>query len=210
MHINLYRALFWDFDGVIKDSVDVKTDAFVKLFKDYDADITKKIKEHHLANGGMSRFDKLPIYIQWSGQEPSEEKIQSYLKQFSQIVFQDVINSSWVPGVEAYLRENRYEQKFVLVSATPYDELKEILKALNLQSCFDLVFGSPHSKRNAISCTISDFSISASECLMIGDAKADFDAANFNKIDFLLRKHKSNISVFHDYMGLSVVDFTGL
>ena len=30
-----YKLVFWDFDGVIKDSVTVKTDAFSKLFEKY-------------------------------------------------------------------------------------------------------------------------------------------------------------------------------
>ena len=38
------KVIFWDFDGVIKDSVKVKTDAFEKLFSTYGNDIVKKIR----------------------------------------------------------------------------------------------------------------------------------------------------------------------
>jgi len=44
------EVIFWDFDGVIKDSVEVKSIAFEKLFSDYDQilqtgleNITKKM-----------------------------------------------------------------------------------------------------------------------------------------------------------------------
>ena len=57
------RVVFWDFDGVIKDSVPVKTEAFRKLFLSYGADITDKVVKHHLANGGVSRFKKIPYYF---------------------------------------------------------------------------------------------------------------------------------------------------
>lgn len=45
---------------------------------------------------------------------------------------------------------------------------------------------------------------------MIGDAKADLDAAEENGIPFLLRRHASNQAVFCNYTGDSVEDFVGL
>ena len=38
-----YRLFFWDFDGVIKDSVEVKTHAFKKLFSNLDKILVDKI-----------------------------------------------------------------------------------------------------------------------------------------------------------------------
>ena len=60
---NKYDLIFWDFDGVIKESVSVKTDAYVELFSLYGSDICKQVRKHHLANGGMSRYDKIPLYL---------------------------------------------------------------------------------------------------------------------------------------------------
>ncbi len=78
MNLDGYKVLFWDFDGVIKDSVDVKTKAFIKLFEEYGVGISTKVKEHHLANGGMSRFEKFPLYASWVGKELSNEQLQEY------------------------------------------------------------------------------------------------------------------------------------
>ena len=38
------KIIIYDFDGVICDSVDVKTDAFVELYCLYNSDIVEKIK----------------------------------------------------------------------------------------------------------------------------------------------------------------------
>lgn len=57
------ELIFWDFDGVIKDSVSVKTLAFEKLFLPYGKKIAQKVKNHHEANGGVSRFEKIPLYL---------------------------------------------------------------------------------------------------------------------------------------------------
>ena len=51
------------FDGVIKESVSVKTDAFVDLFRPYGRDVCEQVRKHHLANGGMSRYQKMPTYL---------------------------------------------------------------------------------------------------------------------------------------------------
>ena len=49
-YIESFKTIFWDFDGVIKDSVDVKSDAFKQLFLPFGKDMANRIKEHHLAN----------------------------------------------------------------------------------------------------------------------------------------------------------------
>lgn len=210
MRIDSYKVLFWDFDGVIKESLDVKTEAFVKLFEEYGAEITERVRTHHLENGGMSRFDKFPIYARWAGKDLSKEQVEEFSGRFSSLAFQGVLNSDWVPGVQEYLRRNRHNQIFILVSATPHEELLSLLDSLYLADCFYSVFGSPLSKYNAIAKSLVDLSIPTTDCLMIGDARADMEAAKANGIDFLLRRHHSNNMLFASYKGPSIRDFIGL
>lgn len=205
-----FSAIFWDFDGVIKDSVEVKTHAFVKLFQPFGAEIAERVRKHHEAHGGMSRFDKLPLYLQWAGEEPSQPRVSKFCDQFGQLVLQGVIDAPWVPGVEIYLRTNLQQQTFVLVSATPQDELEQILHALDLTRCFADIFGAPTRKQDAIRMMLAAHGLDASACLMIGDAQADLDAAEANQVPFLLRRHKTNSNVFAAYTGPSVKDFTTL
>ena len=207
MILDNFKLCFWDFDGVIKDSVEVKTQAYFSLFKPFGLDVADKVQRHHLANGGMSRFDKLPIYLKWAGVEPSETLVNEYCEKFSKCVLQGVIDSPWVAGIENYLRNNSQKQIFVLVSATPQDELEYILKTLDLIECFSRIYGAPVSKKDAIFKTIQDFNLKPSSCLMIGDALADLKAAAANQVPFLLRRHESNAEIFSSYFGPSVGDF---
>lgn len=204
------KLIFWDFDGVIKDSVEVKTQAFVDLFQPFGFELADAVRVHHEANGGMSRFEKIPLYLGWAKVPVTPEKIDEYCRRFSRLTLQGVINSPWVPGVEAILRNNSDQQEFVLVTATPQEEIEEILVATNLRTCFREVFGSPVSKREAIRMSLTVRKLGASECLMIGDAKADLDAALANNVPFLLRRHRSNRRVFENYTGDSVEDFLNL
>ena len=204
------KIIFFDFDGVIKDSVDVKTQAFYSLFEPFDLNIAEQVKKHHEANGGMSRFDKFPLYLKWAGQEPSDENVAEFCERFGQLVLQGVINSPWVKGVEYYLRTNTYNQLFIVVSATPQEELEYILKELDLYRCFEAVFGAPIGKSKAIKDSLNAFNVPSNECLMIGDAVADLEAAQTNNVPFLLRKHTSNLDLIANYEGPSIYDFTEL
>jgi phosphoglycolate phosphatase-like HAD superfamily hydrolase len=208
MRLDQYKLIFWDFDGVIKESIDVKTKAFVHLFDEFGSAVKDKVRNHHLANGGMSRFDKLPLYLRWTDQEEKTEKIEEYSNRFSQLVFDGVINSDWVPGSEAYLRLNSFNQRFVLVSATPQKELELILERLDLRECFSNVFGAPESKKDAIAFILESTDYKVQESLMIGDALADMEAAEDNEITFLLRLHEDNKSLFSSYIGNTLKDFS--
>lgn len=210
MNIKEYHLVFWDFDGVIKESVDVKTKAFVHLFDSYSSQVKEKIRKHHLDNGGMSRFDKLPLYLKWVGEEPAKDKIEEYCNRFSRLVLDGVISSQWVAGVENYLRSNCTRQRFVLVSATPQDEIELILQKLGLEQCFTNVFGSPTRKKDAINKILKSSRIAAHDSLMIGDAHTDLDAAQANNVPFLLRLHDNNDAIFSDYKNATIRDFAKL
>jgi phosphoglycolate phosphatase-like HAD superfamily hydrolase len=158
----------------------------------------------------MSRFKKLPLYLQWSDIEPTEALVSEFSEKFSRIVTTSVIESPWVKGAEEFLRNNKYDQTFILVSATPQAELETILNELNIGHVFSSVFGSPVTKGDAIGNTLTNLGIASNEALMIGDASADKEAADENNVAFLLRRHNSNFTVFSDYQGLSINDLTEL
>ena len=77
------NVVFWDFDGVIKDSVSVKSIAFEKLFSIYGPEISKKVREHHEQNIGLSRFEKIPLYMSWSDELITDESVQEFCNKFS-------------------------------------------------------------------------------------------------------------------------------
>ena len=56
------KGIIFDFDGVIADSVDVKTQAFIKIYSKYGKSVVKKVVDHHESNGGISRFEKFYLY----------------------------------------------------------------------------------------------------------------------------------------------------
>jgi|TARA_B100001093_G_C26825157_1_gene1013654 phosphoglycolate phosphatase-like HAD superfamily hydrolase len=186
------ETIFWDFDGVIKDSVSVKSDAFEELFQPFGNEVSIKVKKHHEENGGMSRFDKLPIYLEWARKNSSKKLVLEYETKFSELVMQQVVDSPWVAGVLDYLEKNANKQQFFIVTATPNGEIIKILEELKITGLFKHVIGSPTSKKIAIKQLLSKYKIKLEHALMIGDSKADYDAAIENKVQFILRNTELN------------------
>lgn len=196
-----YRTLFWDFDGVIKDSVAIKGEAYETLFMPFGLDIAGMVRKHHEANGGISRFDKIPLYLRFAGVATSESIIKDYSERFSEIVINRVINSPWVPGVREYLLDAHPRQLFILVTATPQNEIELILKHLDISDCFSEIFGAPTKKDVAVSSAITLYRLNPYEALMVGDSSTDLDAARSNGISFLLRRTRFNSDVAGRFTG---------
>jgi phosphoglycolate phosphatase-like HAD superfamily hydrolase len=207
--LQLLRAAqcqFWDFDGVIKETVTLKEDAFVELFASHGPALGERIRQHHVEHGGVSRLQKIPLYLSWAGEAPTPARVAHLCDRFGQLVRQRVLEAPWVPGVRELLGATG-PQRRVLVTATPHDEIMDLLPKLGLASQFHATFGAPTSKQQAIRITIEQQRVDPARCLMIGDSTGDRDAATANGVPFLLRRHSANQRVFSDYTGPSVFDF---
>jgi phosphoglycolate phosphatase-like HAD superfamily hydrolase len=199
------KLIFWDFDGVIKESVDIKTIAFLELFSDLDDGIKRKIKNHHLENGGISRFEKIPIYLKYANIPFDVKILQDYYERFHKIVIEKVVNSEWVPGVLQVLNSGLFIN--VLISATPIDELIEILDRTNIKHFFAKIYGAPTTKTNAIKDYFSKYDGSKLESIFIGDSLVDKIAADQCQVKFILRKHEFTHDNFDDFKGKIIYNF---
>ncbi len=200
-------AVFWDFDGVIKDSVNVKTATFVQLFLPYGPKIASRVRHHHENNCGVSRYEKIPLYLEWAGEAASLEQIEKFCRQFSKACIQAVINSPWVPGAREYLLKHHKHQYFVLLTATPQAEIEKILASLQLTHCFQEVFGAPTKKDQAMQSVLERQNLSRSKALMIGDSRFDLLAAQANSVPFLLRCTPLNKHLQASFRGPMFQDF---
>jgi phosphoglycolate phosphatase-like HAD superfamily hydrolase len=185
--LHRYPVVFWDFDGVIKDSVEVKGAAFERLFVPFGADLAARVRHHHEQNGGVSRSEKLRLYLRWAGEPASKAQVERYCELFSAAVRQAVIDSNWVPGAREYLEENHGRQTFILLSATPQQELEGIVRALGGANWFRAIHGAPIVKAEAITVSLTELRRAPGEALLIGDSDADYEAAAKAGVEFLLR-----------------------
>lgn len=205
---NRYKIIFWDFDGVIKESVEVKTKAFQDLFRSFGEDVVSKVTAHHTENGGMSRFKKIPIYLAYAGVETSPAIEENYCNRFGELVEDAVVEADWVMGVENIIKKKtNLNLRYILVTATPQDEIERILNRLSILPCFSNIFGAPLSKSDAIKTGLELYGTRPEEALMIGDSKADYEAAIACGTDFLLRRTPENLISMPGYSGIRILNF---
>ena len=202
-----FKIIFWDFDGVIKNSVFVKGEAFEKTFKDYGPKIISKIIQHHLKNGGISRFKKIPIYLDWCGLECTKDNVDFFSKKFSNHSVESVVKSDFIPGVKEALGFSALRKKNVLVTATPEKDIHTILLKINLLNFFIEIYGSEVDKEIVINKFISDNKYKKKDYLFIGDSESDVKAALKNNIPFLLKVNKENIFLAEKYSLPTVENF---
>jgi phosphoglycolate phosphatase-like HAD superfamily hydrolase len=191
-YISTFGIVFFDFDGTIKQTELIKSEAFYSLFSGFGRDVATRIKRHHENNSGVSRFIKLPLYIKWSGLFVTKDLVNHYSNQFSELVFKKIISSEWVEGVKFYIDNFHEDQILCVVSATPEKELKEIILELGIIDCFNEVFGYPNSKVKSIHKCLIKYNVEPKKAVMIGDSLSDYNAAQENNIEFVL--HRTSIN----------------
>lgn len=202
-----YELVIWDFDGVIKESVDIKSKAYSSLFPKSDDILKKKISTYHEANPGMSRFEKIPLYMRWAGLKPDEDALTQYLAKFASLVEHAVVNSPWVPGIERVIESKSFGQVWALITATPHDEIERILTQLEIRQRFDYVHGAPLAKKVAVEKVIADSAISPLNAIFFGDSYSDFLAAQSSGIEFCLRLTEFNDRHYKKFQGFKIEDF---
>jgi phosphoglycolate phosphatase-like HAD superfamily hydrolase len=193
--------VFWDFDGVIKDSVSVKTDGFEKLFAGFGPSFAARVRRHHEAHTGVTRGEKIAVYLGWAGEVASPARIEELSRRFSALVMQAVIDCDWIAGTREYLLANCGRQTMVLTTATPQQEIESILDALDIRRCFAEVFGAPTSKADAIRTVLRRTQCPQEHAVMVGDSDADLRAAAENRLPFLLRRTSLNESLQRSFSG---------
>lgn len=200
-----FQAIFLDFDGVIKDSVEIKSNAFEQLFLPFGDIVANRVRMHHEDHTGMSRFDKLPIYLQWAGLPISTSLMDEFSNNFSLLVKRNVINSPWVDGLLNFLNYPHDGQLFFLVTATPQLEIEEILFELDIYDHFEQIIGSPTVKGESIKMLLDKYKVDIKRAVMVGDSKSDYEAAILNNIQFVLRKTELNKSL-QSWLNCQMID----
>jgi len=183
----MIRTVILDFDGVIFESVAVKTEAFRKLFS-YVPEHVDEIVQFHLYNGGMSRFDKFRyIYNNILNADLTQDKFEELSKKFAMIVFDEVIKNPFVPGAYEFLEKYHVKIPLFVVSATPEEELIQIIQNREMTHYFRKTFGAPRKKTECINEIVTLTGSPLETVIFVGDAKNDLDASCEAGIRFIGR-----------------------
>jgi phosphoglycolate phosphatase-like HAD superfamily hydrolase len=206
----MIKAIIFDFDGVIVESVDIKTEAFAKLFAKEGKEAVKEIVNYHLNNTGVSRYDKFKfIYKEILHRPLDNEKFLALCDKFSQLVVDSVVKAPYTKGVRGFLENNASEYQLFVISATPQEEMKRIIRERKMTHFFKRVYGAPIKKTDAVQDILIKEEIKSNNILYVGDSMSDYIAAKNNALNFVARIN-NNKSIFANIDCIKVKDLKNL
>ncbi len=179
----MIRAAVFDFDGVIAESTEIKTEAFRRLF---DGD--ERAVDYHEANMGVSRYDKFRhITTEILGRSYTPEDERRLGERFSELVVDEVVSCPLVPGARDLLERLAGELPQFVASATPEEEVRRIVELRGLDALFRGVYGTPSTKGEILRRIVSEWQFEPTEVLMVGDASSDLQGAREAGVRFVGR-----------------------
>lgn len=204
----MIKAIIFDFDGVIVESVDIKTKAFARLFEHEGRVVVEKVVDYHLKNGGVSRFDKFRYFYKEILRIPlSDQQFEKLCSSFSELVMEEVVKAPYVKGSKEILdKYSRICQCFV-ATGTPQEEIDEIIIKRGMSHYFKGVYGSPKKKYVIVREILDTYCIKPEEVIYVGDAMSDYQAACENSVRFIARIH-DNESIFKGIECTKIMDLT--
>ncbi|WP_342305938.1 HAD-IA family hydrolase [Methanolobus sp. ZRKC5] len=203
--MNNIPIIMLDFDGVILESVDVKTHAFETLFQ-FVPDHVDEIVDFHMHNGGMSRFDKFRYFYKNILKEPLPDEQYDFLcNRFYELVFEGVLQAEFVCGALEFLESWSSLTSLFIVSATPVAELEDIILHRNIMQYFKGIYGSPRTKSECIEEIMINNNSSTSHTIFVGDALNDYKAAKQTGVRFIGRVNPTDEDIFSEMGNVELV-----
>jgi len=205
--IDKYDAFFFDFDGVLVDSVDIKTSAFADLYLPFGEEVVARVKAHHQAHGGVSRYEKIHHYHRhYLNEDLTDQELEQWARKFSDLVVDKVVAAPFIPGAIEFLSilQNR-QKKIFLISATPEAEIRRIVKKKDMMHFFREIKGAPRKKQENLIDILRHYRLSAQKCSYFGDSDQDREAAESVHMDFIPINYCDSRTGYRDFRALMPV-----
>lgn len=180
-----FDCIIYDFDGVVLDTVQLKIDAFCKVYQCEAPDKIEAVRSFAEANGGLSRFEKFR-YFERSvfGRNDDPTALGALCAAYAQFVEKGVAEAGYIPGApECFAAAGLVSQH--IVSAAPEEDVLKALDQRCISHYFHTVSGAPKSKLAEFEKIISANEFDPLRVLAIGDSLAEYHAAVTLGIPFL-------------------------
>jgi phosphoglycolate phosphatase-like HAD superfamily hydrolase len=203
------KVIALDFDGTLVESNNIKDRAFESIFCEWP-EHTGTMMCWHLTHNSIERGEKFRYFVEevlaLPGQNDLIEKLSS---RFGQLTKEAIIDCPYVKGAHEFLEYIRNRISVYLVSATPQQDLNEIIKARGLSGNFKDVYGAPISKIETLKQIMLSENVSVDEILFVGDSSEDQQAAKFLGIRFIGRQSDRKLDVideniFNDFIEIKL------
>lgn len=186
-----YKAMVFDFDGVILDSEQFKIATFKSLFTHYP-DHLESIDTYNREHRGISRYEKFAYIFRNILHLPYNEVTGKKLgERYSQMLSQNLADTPLIQGVKEFLAQQHVP--LFVASSSEVHEMQRVVEAKGISKYFTKLYGHPISKAEAIREVAASNNMEPSQVLFFGDAVADWKAAAETKADFIARTEQPEL-----------------
>lgn len=174
----MIRCVVLDCDGVILETVGLKTDAFAASAAHLGPEAVRLLVDFHAAHGGVSRYEKYRhLWREFFKREITEDEMRDMVGRFLAAAADGLPKAPFVPGAREFIESWTGRLPLHVASGAPDEELKAILRIKGVDRHFVSIHGSPPAKADLLARIVAAEGIAPAETLMVGDSGTDLDAA---------------------------------
>lgn len=183
------KIIITDFDGVILESEEAKDRGFKKCFSIFGQD-SDAILNYHLSNKNLTRYQKFEYIFESILNRKYTSSVKKWISErCNNCIYDEVIKCQEIPGIINFFNACANYVSIYVVSATPVDQLKRVVKKKKYQGLFKELLSIPPSKSEIIACLLDQHNAQGKEAVYIGDRNSDLIAAANNHVLFIAREN---------------------
>jgi phosphoglycolate phosphatase-like HAD superfamily hydrolase len=183
--MNPVTTIFYDFDGVIMDSMHLKLESYSYALEDYSFS-RDELHEIQLRLAGLSRYEVMKTMVhELTGIAPAPNDLKKMGERFAVRDDELIPQMKHVPGSLDFIKATFRTVYSAVISGTPQRALEATLDMHNLKPFFSSINGSPEAKAHIANRLLSENGLDPSEAIFIGDGKTDQEASEECRIRFI-------------------------
>jgi len=199
MELNKYKTWFFDCDGVLLDSNQLKSESFYEGALRYGKENAQALVECNKRLGGVTRFEKFRYFFETILEKKTFEKeLEKTLNNFSTLVCEKLISCPETSGVRDFLSSLPTNTRKYVVSGGAQSEIQYVFKQRGLDIYFNGIYGSPDSKELIMSNRVRSFDLEY-PAVFIGDSRYDYEIAMRFNLDFFFMTRYTEFKDWKSY-----------
>lgn len=175
-------CVVFDFDGVLVDSNAVKRRAYRDIFASVAGSepVVESVLE---SNTDDDRFGVIRSILERMDRDGSltpgrlEALVAEYSERYNIICEEHAATCAEIPGASAALARLAQRHPLYVISATPEEPLRRIVKRRGWSGFFRDVLGRPRTKSENLARVIRAEGVDGGQMVFVGDGRRDLDAA---------------------------------
>ena len=179
------KTIIFDFDGVIVNSSNIKSDAFEKLFSPYGKSIGIRAKRFHIENEGIPRSQKFKYINKYIINSKKKDNLEKLNHKYSKIILSKISNKKLSYGFKKFIKTYNQDLNLYISSSAPLNELKYIINKKKINKFFKIISGFPPKKIVQIRKIIKDHKLSKQNIYYIGDTEHDYQMSKKLNLNFI-------------------------